>query len=294
VSNISMKNLLEAGVHFGHQKKRWNPKMAPFIFGVRNNIHIIDLQKTVKYLKIAYEYVRDEVSNGKNILFVGTKRQAQMSILEEAKKCGMFYINNRWLGGLLTNFDTVSQSIKKLKNIEELKNSPAFSQYTKKEIARINKTYDKLNKNLAGIKDMPGLPDMLFVIDIEQEKTAVNEAKKLGIPIVAVVDTNCDPTGIDVIIPGNDDAIRAVKLFVSIISNAVIEGKELMSKGTMDDFEKDSVASASIAEGAGTEENIENIAGENDNSGEISTTNNLENSDTKNQDTNPQEEKTLE
>lgn len=255
MSNISMKNLLETGVHFGHQKKKWNPKMAPFIFGVRNNIHIIDLQKTVKYLKIAYEYVRDEVSNGKNILFVGTKRQAQMPILEEAKRCGMYYVNNRWLGGLLTNFDTVSQSIKKLKSIEELKNSPTFSQYTKKEIARLNKVYEKLNKNLAGIKDMPGIPDMLFIIDIEQEKTAVKEAKKLGIPVVAVVDTNCDPSDIDVIIPGNDDAIRAVKLFASTISSAVIEGKELSSKGTMDDLEKENTENLG---NIGNSENSEN------------------------------------
>ncbi len=293
MSNISMKNLLEAGVHFGHQKKKWNPKMAPFIFGVRNNIHIIDLQKTVKYLKIAYEYVRDEVSKGKNILFVGTKRQAQMPILEEAKRCGMFYVNNRWLGGLLTNFDTVSQSIKKLKGIEDLKNSPEFSQFTKKEVARLNKTYEKLNKNLAGIKDMPGLPDMLFIIDIEQEKTALNEAKKLGIPVVAVVDTNCDPSDIDVIIPGNDDAIRAVKLFASVISNAVMEGKELMSKGTMDDFETENPVNS--IEGENVSQEAQNS--ENSNTEKNESENNIENSEnavTKNQESNPKEEKSLE
>jgi small subunit ribosomal protein S2 len=231
MSNISMKNLLEAGVHFGHQKKKWNPKMEQYIFGVRNNIHIIDLQKTVKYLKIAHDFVRDEIAKGGLILFVGTKRQAQVPVFEEAKRCGMYYVNNRWLGGLMTNFATVSQSIKKLKDLEALKASPTWEKLSKKEIARLSKEYDKLNKNLAGIKDMPKLPDMIFVIDVEQEKTAIKEAKKLGIPVVAIVDTNCDPDEVDVVVPGNDDAIRAIKLFASIFADAVIEGKDILSKG---------------------------------------------------------------
>jgi small subunit ribosomal protein S2 len=226
-----MKNLLEAGVHFGHQTKKWNPKMAKYIFGDRNNIHIIDLQKTVKALKSAHKFVRDEVAKGEVVLFVGTKRQAQEAIAEEAKRCGMFYINNRWLGGLLTNFSTVSNSIKKLKKLEELKASSTWEKLSKKEVARLDKEYYKLDKNLCGIKDMPKLPGIIFVIDTEQEKTALQEGRKLGIPVVAIVDTNCDPDQVDVVVPGNDDAIRAIKLFASIFADAAIEGREAFEKG---------------------------------------------------------------
>ena len=231
MSSITMKNLLEAGVHFGHQTKKWNPKMAKYIFGDRNSIHIIDLQKTVKALKIAHKFVRDKVAEGEIVLFVGTKRQAQEAIAEEAKRCGMYYINNRWLGGLLTNFQTVSNSIKKLKKLEELKASPTWEKLSKKEIARLDKEYYKLDKNLCGIKDMPKLPGVIFVIDTEQEKTALQEGRKLGIPVVAIVDTNCDPDEVDVIVPGNDDAIRAIKLFASIFADASIEGREAFEKG---------------------------------------------------------------
>ena len=214
---VTMKSLLESGVHFGHQTKRWNPKMDRFIFTERNGIHIIDLQKTSACIVEAYEAIRAQVKNGKSILFVGTKKQAQQTIEQEAKRCGMPYVNNRWLGGMLTNFSTIKKSVARLKKIEKME------ALTKKEVALLTKEKNKLEKNLGGIKDMKELPGALFIIDTKKEALAVAEAKRLGIPVVAVVDTNCDPTDITYPIPGNDDAIRAISLFVEIIANAVID-----------------------------------------------------------------------
>lgn len=220
---VTMKSLLEAGVHFGHQTKRWNPKMAPFIFSERNGIHIIDLSKTTACIVEAYEAVRAQVKQGKTVLFVGTKKQAQQAIETEAKRCGMPYVNNRWLGGMLTNFATIKKSIATLKKIEKMSVDGTFESMTKKEVALLTKERTKLEKNLGGIKDMQDLPGILFVIDTRKEALAVAEAKRLGIPVVAVVDTNCDPTDITYPIPGNDDAIRAISLFVEIIANAVVD-----------------------------------------------------------------------
>src|SRR2546428_10347095 len=222
-----MKQLLEAGVHFGHQTKRWNPKMKPYIFGERNGIYIIDLQKTIKLFKEAVDFVTDAAAQGKAILFVGTKRQAQEAIAEEALRCGMYYVNNRWLGGLLTNFATIQNSIKRFKELETMKTNGHYEKLSKKEMARLERERRQLEKNLLGIRDMPGLPDVLFVIDSKKESIAVKEAKKLGIPIVAIVDTNCDPEDVDFVIPGNDDALRAVRLFTSTIADAVIAGQQM-------------------------------------------------------------------
>jgi len=224
--SITMKELLEAGVHFGHQTKRWNPKMKKYIFGKRNGIYIIDLQKTLKLFKEASSFIADLASQGKRILFIGTKRQAQDAILEEANRCGMFYVNNRWLGGTLTNFSTVRKSIERLKEIESVLND-AEKEMSKKERAALDRERDKLQKNLIGIREMDGLPDALFVIDPKKEYIAVQEAKKLGIPVVAIVDTNCDPEDIDYVIPGNDDAIRAIRLFTQKTADAVLEGYNL-------------------------------------------------------------------
>jgi small subunit ribosomal protein S2 len=224
--SITMKELLEAGVHFGHQTKRWNPKMKKYIFGKRNGIYIIDLQKTLKLFKEASQFIADLAGQGKRILFVGTKRQAQDAILEEANRCGMFYVNNRWLGGTLTNFQTVRKSIERLKEIEAVLNDTE-KEMSKKERAQLDHERDKLQKNLIGIREMDGLPDALFVIDPKKEYIAVKEAKKLGIPVVAIVDTNCDPEDIDYVIPGNDDAIRAIRLFTQKIADAVLEGYNL-------------------------------------------------------------------
>jgi len=218
-----MKSLLESGVHFGHQTKRWNPKMARFIFSQRNGIHIIDLQKTSACIVEAYDAVRAVVKQGKSVLFVGTKKQAQQAIEAEAKRCGMPYINNRWLGGMLTNFSTIKKSISTLKKIEKMQNDGTFDSLTKKEVSLLTKQMIKLEKNLGGIKDMKDLPGAIFIIDTKKEAIAVTEAKRLGIPVIAVVDTNCDPTDITYPIPGNDDAIRAISLFVEIIANAVID-----------------------------------------------------------------------
>jgi len=218
-----MKSLLESGVHFGHQTKRWNPKMARFIFSQRNGIHIIDLQKTSACIVEAYDAVRAVVKQGKSVLFVGTKKQAQQAIETEAKRCGMPYINNRWLGGMLTNFSTIKKSISTLKKIEKMQNDGTFDSLTKKEVSLLTKQMIKLEKNLGGIKDMKDLPGAIFIIDTKKEAIAVTEAKRLGIPVIAVVDTNCDPTDITYPIPGNDDAIRAISLFVEIIANAVID-----------------------------------------------------------------------
>jgi small subunit ribosomal protein S2 len=221
-----MKELLEAGVHFGHQTKRWNPKMKKYIFGKRNGIYIIDLQKTLKLFKEASGFIADLAGQGKRILFVGTKRQAQDAILEEANRCGMFYVNNRWLGGTLTNFSTVRRSIERLKEIEAVL-ADAEKEMSKKERAQLEHEREKLQKNLIGIREMDGLPDALFVIDPKKEYIAVKEAKKLSIPVVAIVDTNCDPEDIDYVIPGNDDAIRAIRLFTQKIADAVLEGYNL-------------------------------------------------------------------
>jgi small subunit ribosomal protein S2 len=221
-----MKELLEAGVHFGHQTKRWNPKMKKYIFGKRNGIYIIDLQKTLKLFKEASSFISDLASQGKRLLFVGTKRQAQDAILEEANRCGMFYVNNRWLGGTLTNFTTVRKSIERLKEIESVLGDTE-KEMSKKERAALDRERDKLQKNLIGIREMDGLPDALFVIDPKKEYIAVKEAKKLGIPVVAIVDTNCDPEDIDYVIPGNDDAIRAIRLFTQKTADAVLEGYNL-------------------------------------------------------------------
>ena len=220
---VTMKNLLESGVHFGHQVKRWDPRMKKYIFAERNGIHIIDLQKTIVAIKEAYEAVRKVTSEGKAILFVGTKKQAQQTIQKEAERCGMFYVNNRWLGGILTNFSTIKKSLARLKKIEKMEVDGTFEKLTKKEIASFQKEKMKLEKNLGGIKEMKDLPGALFIIDTRKEEIAIREARSLGIPIVAVVDTNCNPLGIDYPIPGNDDAIRAISLFTGVIANAVIE-----------------------------------------------------------------------
>ncbi len=230
MSALTMKDLLEAGVHFGHQTKRWNPKMKPYIFGARNGIYIIDLQKTVRMYRDAYAYVRDSVARGETVLFVGTKKQAQEPIAEEAKRCGMFYVNSRWLGGMLTNFTTIKKSIDRLRKLEQMRDERTYDVLPKKEVAALEREREKLERSLGGIKDMGKLPGCVFVIDTRKEKIAVGEAKRLGIPTVAVVDTNCDPDEIDYVIPGNDDAIRAIKLFTGKIAEAVIEGKVLFEE----------------------------------------------------------------
>jgi len=225
-----MKELLEAGVHFGHQTKRWNPKMKEYIFGERNGIYIIDLQKTLKLFKDAMRYVGEMAAAGKTVLFVGTKRQAQEAIAEEATRCNQYYVNQRWLGGLLTNMVTVQKSIKRLKELDAMAAEGSWDGRAKKEIVVLERERKHLNQNLAGIKDMNGLPDMLFVIDSNKEAIAVEEARKLGIPVVAVVDTNCDPDKVDYVIPGNDDALRAIRLFTNKISDAVVEGRQLATE----------------------------------------------------------------
>jgi len=228
MSVVSMKNLLEAGVHFGHQMRRWDPRMKPYIFTNRNNIYIIDLQQTVKLIDVAYDFVREITSKGGNILFVGTKKQAQESIKSEAERCGMFYVNYRWLGGTLTNFNTIRKRVKRLLELEEMENNNTFEVLPKKEVMSLKREKEKLEKLLTGIRNMEKLPDAIFVVDPKKESIAVAEAKKLFIPIVAIVDTNCNPDEIDYVIPGNDDAIRAVKLISSVIADAVIEGKKSM------------------------------------------------------------------
>ena len=223
---ISMKQLLEAGVHFGHQTRRWNPKMAPYIFTERNGIYIIDLQKTVKKVDEAYDFLRSVAEEGKSILFVGTKKQAQEAVKEEALKSGMFYVNERWLGGMMTNFATIRKSINRLKELEAMEEDGTFEVLSKKEVLALKREQEKLEKSLGGIKDMEELPGALFIVDPRKERIAVAEAKKLNIPIVAIVDTNCDPDEIDYVVPGNDDAIRAVKLLTSRMADAVIEGRQ--------------------------------------------------------------------
>lgn len=223
---ISMKQLLEAGVHFGHQTRRWNPKMAPYIFTERNGIYIIDLQKTVKKIDEAYNFMKEVAETGRPVLFVGTKKQAQAAIADEAKRCDMFYVNQRWLGGMLTNYKTISGRIKRLNDIKAMEEDGTFEKLSKKEVIKLRLELEKLEKFLGGIKDMKGMPAAMFVVDPKKEKIAVKEARILGIPIIGIVDTNCDPDDVDYIIPANDDAIRAVKLIAGCMADAVIEAKQ--------------------------------------------------------------------
>jgi small subunit ribosomal protein S2 len=235
MANVTMKEMLEAGVHFGHETKRWDPKMKPYIYGARNGIYIIDLQKTVQLFKEAYNFIRDVASKGEYILFVGTKKQAQDSIYEEATRCNMYYVNRRWLGGMLTNFQTVKKSIDQLNKLETMKNDDIYSLLPKKEVLQLEKQRKRLEKSLGGIKSMDRLPGAIFVIDLKKERIAVSEARKLGIPSVGIVDTNCNPDEIDYIIPGNDDAIRAIRLFSSKIADAIIEGRQLYEKALQEE-----------------------------------------------------------
>ena len=239
---VSMKKLLEAGVHFGHQTRRWNPKMARYIFTERNGIYIIDLQKTVKKIDEAYAFLRETAAAGKSVLFVGTKKQAQASIKEEAERCGQYYVNERWLGGMMTNFKTIQTRIARLKELEQMEQDGTFEVLTKKEVQVLRHEMDKLEKYLGGIKDMHKLPGALFIVDPRKERIAVSEARKLHIPIVAIVDTNCDPDEIDYVIPGNDDAIRAVKLLTNIAAEAVLEGQQASDDNQAEAEEKESDA----------------------------------------------------
>lgn len=241
---VSMKQLLEAGVHFGHQTRRWNPKMAPYIFTERNGIYIIDLQKTVRKLEEAYMFVRDISANGGNVLFVGTKKQAGDSVKEEAIRCGGYYVNARWLGGMMTNFKTIRRRIDRLSQLRKMEEDGTFDLLPKKEVIKLNLEIEKLEKFLGGIKDMKKLPGALFIVDPRKEKIAVAEAKKLGIPIVAIVDTNCDPDDVDYVIPGNDDAIRAVKLIAGAMASAVIEGRQ----GEQVTTDEEAVSTEEVAE----------------------------------------------
>ena len=229
MSIVTMKELLEAGVHFGHQTRRWNPKMKPFIFGARNGIYIIDLQKTVQLFKVAHDFVTNRVADGGKMLFVGTKKQAQDAIHEEAERCSMFFVNHRWLGGMLTNFQTIKKSIDKLKNFEKMKEDGSLKRFPKKEILNMEKKAAKLEKSLGGIKDMNGLPDIVFIVDPHKENIAVQEARKMDIPVVAIVDSNCDPTEIDYVIPGNDDAVRSIKLILKSLTDSIIKGKSVLN-----------------------------------------------------------------
>ena len=234
---ISMKQLLEAGVHFGHQTRRWNTKMAKYIFTERNGIYIIDLQKTVKKVEEAYKFVKEVAETGKPILFVGTKKQAQEAIKEEAERCGMFYVNERWLGGMLTNYKTIQTRIKKLRELEKMEEEGVFNVLPKKEVIKLNAEKEKLEKYLGGIKDMPELPGAIFVVDPRKENIAIQEAHRLGIPVVGIVDTNCDPDELDFPIPGNDDAIRAVKLITGAMATAVIEGRQGAEEEVVEEVE---------------------------------------------------------
>ena len=261
--SLSMKELLEAGVHFGHQTRRWNPKMKEYIFGERNGIHIIDLQKTVKKFKEAAQFVAAKSAEGKNILFVGTKRQAQEAIEEEAKRCGMFYINHRWLGGTLTNWATIQKSIQRFKELEEREADGRMAAAPKKEQTRLRRALRHYRENLDGVKDMPGLPDTMFVIDSNNEQIAVREARKLAIPVVAVVDTNCDPDEVDHTIPGNDDALRAIRLFASKIADSVLEGRARYEQAALEAAKAEEAATAAEAgeaEYVGTPEELQDVA----------------------------------
>ena len=244
MSVISMKQLLEAGVHFGHQTRRWNPKMAPYIYTERNGIYIIDLQKSVGKVDEAYYAVKDIVANGGKILFVGTKKQAQDAIKSEAERCGMYYVNERWLGGMLTNYKTIKARVGRLKQIEKMSEDGTFDVLPKKEVIKLKKEWDKLEKNLSGIKDMAGIPDAIFVVDPKKERICVLEAHALGIPLIGIADTNCDPEERDFVIPGNDDAIRAVKLIVSKMADAVIEANQGVHAGTPESGDAEAEAEA--------------------------------------------------
>ncbi len=259
---VSMKKLLEAGVHFGHQTRRWNPKMSRYIFTERNGIYIVDLQKTASQIEDAYAMIRDIVADGGNVLFVGTKKQAQDAIEYEAKRSGQFYVSNRWLGGMLTNFKTIQKSIDKLKRYEQMEEDGTFDLLPKKEVLQYQKEMDRLEKNLGGIKELDRLPDVLFVVDPGEESIAVHEARILGIPVVAIVDTNCDPDLVDLAIPGNDDAIRAVKLITSIMADAVVEANQ---GSQFDDIEEEDFASNDNEEADSDElsnDELEDAAGE--------------------------------
>lgn len=260
--NVTMKELLEAGVHFGHETKRWDPKMKPYIFGARNGIYIIDLQKTVLLFKEAYQFVREVASRGEYILFVGTKKQAQETILEQANRCGMFYVNHRWLGGMLTNFQTIKRSIDRLNQLEAMKNEEIYNLLPKKEVLEIEKERTRLERSLGGIKSMNRLPGAIFVVDPKKEKIAVREARKIGIPSIGIVDTNCDPDDVDYIVPGNDDAIRAVQLFASKIADAVMEGKQLYEKQLQMERAKEGKEAVPTAESPGEIEVEKSVEGE--------------------------------
>ena len=253
---VTMKNLLESGVHFGHQVKRWDARTKKYIFAERNGIHIIDLQKTIAAIKDSYEAVRKITASGKSVLFVGTKKQAQQAVQKEAERCGMFYINNRWLGGMLTNFTTIKKSLLRLKKIEKMEVDGTFENLTKKEVSALQKEKSKLEKNLGGIKEMKELPGALFIIDTHKEQIAVAEARRMGIPIIAVVDTNCNPEGIDYPIPGNDDAIRAISLFTSIIANAVIESDNENGLKILENLDADDESIVTDASNKGEDEEI--------------------------------------
>lgn len=250
---VTMKELLEAGVHFGHQVKRWNPKMKKFIFGERNGIHIIDLQKTTKMLDDAYNFIRDVASKGELVLFIGTKKQSQDVVAEEAQRALAYFVNQRWLGGVLTNFSTIRRSIEKLKKIERMKEDGTYNLLTKKEVAKLEGERMRLDKNLSGIKEMSSIPGVIFIVDPKKERIAVAEARKLSIPIVAIVDTNCDPDEIDHVIPGNDDAIRAIKLLTSKMADAVIEGSSLFNKTVQESVEKEAIEEKIAQEKMGEE-----------------------------------------
>ncbi len=262
MATLAMKELLEAGVHFGHQTRRWNPKMKEYIFGERNGIYIIDLQKTVKQFKEAAEFVTDKVAEGKTVLFVGTKRQAQEAIAEEAQRCAMFYVNHRWLGGTLTNWATIQKSIRRYKELLAMEEDGRMNAIPKKEAIRLRRELRHYRENLEGIKDLPALPDVLFVIDSDKEAIAVAEARKLSIPVVAVVDTNCDPEKVDRVIPGNDDALRAIRLFASKIADAVLEGRAQLEQTQMEVAKAAEAAAAEAAGPAyeGTPEELEQVA----------------------------------
>jgi small subunit ribosomal protein S2 len=252
-----MKNLLESGVHFGHQVKRWDPRMKKYIFAERNGIHIIDLQKTIQAIKESYDAVRLTVASGKTVLFVGTKKQAQQAVQKEAERCGMFYVNSRWLGGMLTNFSTIKKSLQRLKKLEKMEIDGTFENLTKKEIAKLSQEKTKLEKNLGGIKEMKELPGIVFVIDTRKEAIAVAEATRMGIPIVAIVDTNCNPEGINYPIPGNDDAIRSITLFTQIVANAVVEADNETGLKIIENLQEEEGAAAApvaAAPAAPTEE----------------------------------------
>lgn len=252
---VSMKQLLESGVHFGHQTRRWNPKMAPYIFTERNGIYIIDLQKTVRKIEEMYHYVKELVQNGGTVLIVGTKKQAQETVRVEAERCGMPYVNERWLGGMLTNFSTIKTRIERLRQLEEMETDGSFDLLPKKEVLQLRKEKERLNRFLRGIRNMEKLPDAVFIIDPRKERIAVSEARKLGIPIIAIVDTNCDPDEIDLVIPGNDDAIRAVRLLTGKLADAVLEGKEGLQEAETGD-EADQVASQEELGSSGDEEAV--------------------------------------